>query len=354
MARRALVILLLAWCALAATVAAVADNAAGSIAYLEGAVAVTRDGEELPSPSIGLAIEAFDVVQTGEDGLAQIEVTVARYPRMTITVSADTQFSFEAASLGGKQQTTLGVITGSLSLKVGKLTGSQEVRVKTDAATLGVRGTSFTVTAAESGDMLLTCDEGEVVLTDERGREARAAPGDIVEQRVGEPFRAAQVPVSGLGDFRARWLVERRSALEKNAFAVIQRDAKLYDRLLKEFDLGTAELAGHQAVLRKWADEDRGGRLASRAEMSRERQEIGAILVRLRSAQFQLERVQARLVRLARLHARGIGAGTLEGGITTKQFFEKLLTERKDVTRALARVRWIAKQYVKRNDDREP
>ena len=149
--------------------AAFAQEKVGSVVYLEGEVAMVRDGAEMNGVAIGQDVQAFDVVKTGSDGLAELELASAHMPRLTIKVTADTQFSLEIASLGGRQQTTLGILGGSLSLKVAKLAGAQDVLVRTDSAAMGVRGTQFTVTSPPTGDVLVTCDEGEVVCTDDQG-----------------------------------------------------------------------------------------------------------------------------------------------------------------------------------------
>ena len=47
----------------------------------------------------------------------------------------------------GKQESTIGIVGGQIALKVQKLLPTQSVQVKSDAAVMGVRGTSFTVTA---------------------------------------------------------------------------------------------------------------------------------------------------------------------------------------------------------------
>jgi len=143
-------------------------------------------------------------------------------------------------------------------------------------------------------------------------------------------------------------------ALEKNAFRLIQANARLYNRLVDELNAGHAELAGHREILTKWADEDRRARLGQRAEIIRERLAIGGLLARLRRTLFQLERVHFRLVRLMAYHDRGIGRGTLDGGVTTAQFFERFARERRDVEQKLSLTRSVSKMYLRRNEGKLP
>jgi hypothetical protein len=273
---------------------------------------------------------------------------------MTVKVSSDTQFSVEVTALGGKQQTTLGIIGGSISMKASRLAGTQSLSVKTDSAAMGVRGTEFDVTTPPTGDVLVTCDEGEVVVTDDQGKELHAIPGTVVEKRPAELYRTVPVAVSGLGKFRGQWASERAQALEKNALRLIQANARLYNTLVAELNAGHAELARSRAILTKWAEEDKRARMGQRAEIIKERKEIGGVLNRIRRTQFRLERVHFRLLRLETYHEKGIGKGTLDDGVTTAQFFDRFSDERKDVERKMALTRSVSKMYARRNDGALP
>ncbi len=106
--------------------------------------------------------------------------------------------------------------------------------------------------------------------------------------------------------------------------------------------------------MRKWAFEDRAGRIGSAVEVERERRTIGALLVRLRRTAFRLERVSFRLERLQALHDRGVGVGALEDGTNTKVFYAQIARERRGVAQKLALTRFLTKQYLKRNGGRLP
>jgi hypothetical protein len=273
---------------------------------------------------------------------------------MTIKVGADTQFSVEIAAIEGGQQTTLGIIGGTISLKASRLAGTQALSVKTDSAVMGVRGTQFDVTAPATGDVLVTCDEGEVVVTDDQGKELHAIPGTVVEKRPAELYRTVPVAVSGLEKFRVQWSSERAQALEKNALRLIQANVRLYNRHIVELNAGHAELARYREIISRWAQEDKGARVGQRAEIARDRLAIGGLLARLRRTLFQLERVHFRLKRLMAYHDRGVGQGTLDGGVTTAQFFQRFANERTDVEQKLSLTRSVSKMYLRRNEGRLP
>ena len=315
---------------------------------------MVRDGAQVDNLAIGADLQNFDLVKTGSDGLAELDVKSAQSPRITIKVSADTQFSVEIATIEGKQQTTLGIIGGSISLKAARLAGTQALSVKTDSAAMGVRGTQFDVTSPATGDVLVTCDEGEVVVTDDQGKELHAIPGTVVEKQPAELYRTVPVEVSGLQRFRGQWVAERGQALEKNALRLIRGNVRLYNRLVQELNAGHAELDQYREIINRWREEDKRARVGQRAEIARDRLAIGSLLARLRRTQFQLERVHFRLARLMAIHNRGIGTGTLDGGVTTAQFFQRFANERKDVEDKLYLTRSISKMYLKRNDGRLP
>ncbi len=333
---------------------AFADDTIGSISYLEGTVSLVRDGADVKEVAIGQDLQAFDAVKTGDDGMAELSITAPPLPRMTIKVSAGTQFSIEVAGRDGKQESTVGIFGGQVALKVEKLLPSQSVRVRTDYAAMGVRGTSFTVTATETGDVLVTCDEGEVAVTDDQGKDLTAIAGTVVEKKPGEAFRTVPVAASGLEQFRAQWREERAQFLRGNALRIIQANARQYGQLSRDFAAAQAELLRSRSVLNKWAFEDRAGRVGSPAEVQRERRALGALLVRLRRLAFQLERVAFRLERLQALQERGVGVGTLDGGMTTSVFFAQVARERRDIARKLAFTRYVTKQFLKRNEGRLP
>jgi hypothetical protein len=219
---------------------------------------------------------------------------------------------------------------------------------------MGVRGTAFTVNAPPTGDILVTCDEGDVLCTDDQGRDLHATPGVVVEKRPGELYRTAAVAASALTHYAAQWSADRADALQKNALKLILANARLYAGLSRELNAARAELDRDSAILTKWKDENRQGRIGQRAELIRERAVLGALLVRMRRAQFQLERISFRLERLKALQDRGVGVGVLDAGVTTAQFFARLDRERAGIDEALATTRFLAKLYAKRSNGALP
>ncbi|HTP59693.1 MAG TPA: FecR family protein [Spirochaetia bacterium] len=341
---------------LAAVLGLEAQEKVGETVYLDGAVSITRDGSALDSSAvvIGASIDNFDQVETGDDGTAQVQVTTTRAATSTITVSPDTQFTFELSALEGKQSSSINLISGSLSLKVSKLNGSQELSIQTESAVLGVRGTEFSVSTSDAGDVLVTCAEGAVACTREDGTEYQAVPGTAVENQEGAAFRTIPVTGSDLEGFRRAWLEQRRAAVQANAGRLIQANAERYLLLRAAYDKDYEALMRQQAIISKWRAEDRKGGMGTNTDVDREKKAVLATLLRLRRAQFLLERVQFRLVRLKRLHDQGYGQGTLPSGATTTQFFDQLMRDRPAVNGHMAAIRNMARLYSLRNGGADP
>ncbi len=341
-------------CAAAASFSA--EKPIGEAVYLEGEVTVIRDGAPL-SPDdvqIGMGIENFDLMKTGAKGSAEVSVAAGKSPAMTIKMSQNTQFSFELSKLGSKQQTSVNLLSGTLSMKVSKLTASQDLRVRTESAAMGVRGTNFTVTSPSSGDILITCDEGEVVCTDDSGRSVSAKPGTAVEKMVGARLNSIPIAVSSLETFRANWMTERIKALQSNALKAISDYSKMYIALSAELSTNYAALEKSNAILSKWSQEDRAGKVGTRIELMREKKEIIGSLLKLRGTLFRFERIYYRLTELKEYFDQGYGRGRLADGTTSEDFFKRMERERGALEVKMAHVRHVAKQYALRNDGEVP
>lgn len=333
-----------------------AANRIGEAVYLEGEVGVVRNSEALDSSDVqvGMDIENFDLVKTGSEALAEVRISASNAPKISVKVAPNTRFSFEISKLGGAQQSSIGLLTGSLTLKVAKLTGSQQVKVRTDSTAMGVRGTEFTVSSPPSGDILITCDEGEVSCTDEDGDQLTAAPGTAIEKAAGERLRSVPVAVSNLVTFRENWLAERIAALRANALPAIRAYAVRYEALSEQFAKNYEELMKRKTIISKWTLEDKKGASGGRMEVMKEKKQVIGALLKLRKTLFLFERIYYRLLELEAYHEMGNGKGLIRSGYTTEQFFNRMRGERRTLEARMASIRYIAKLYAKRNDGSIP
>jgi len=328
----------------------------GTIAYMEEGVEIERNSETIPSWDvfIGMGVENYDLLRTDERGYAEVEIDEPRSAPATVRISANTSFYFEMSKIGRDQATTIGLITGSLSVKVAKLSGRQRVEVATESALMGVRGTDFAVTLSPAGDMLVTAEEGRVSCIDESGQELFAEPGTVVEKRPGELFREVPVAVSDLETFQRDWYAERLEVFKSNALRAIKFYAGRYLRLKNRFDSAYNDLQQESRILRKWRAEDRRGEIGGRMETMREKKKLIGELLELRKVLYIFERVYYRLVELEGYYRQGYGRGQIEPGLSSAAFFKRFDREKQVLGEQMAEIRSITKMYAKRNDGNFP
>ncbi len=277
---------------LAALVARAADPV-GRIVYLEGSVTIVRDEDALAAASVkeGLSLENFDLLKTGADGEIEVLVSSPSAPATTLRVGPRTQFSLEIGKVGGKQQTTIDLVAGSVALKCAKLTGAQALRVQTESATLGVRGTSFTVAAPATGDILVTCDEGEVEVTADDGSVLRAAAGEAVERRRGAKLVRLALAGIALEKAREAWMEERTAAWRRDPLASLRVFAAVYDLQLGRFNRTFDRVVkSRRDVFAAWRQESRAGIVGRLIAALKEGAQLRRDIRDLRAALFKLER----------------------------------------------------------------
>jgi hypothetical protein len=325
----------------------------GVITYMSGNIELMRDGDFYDQYDlyVGFEIENFDQITTGSNGELWIELTSLSGSESELKISSGTTFYIEMSKIDDKNTTTIGMITGSLFYSVQKLLGTEQYEIETDAATMGVRGTSFGVQTSVAGDVLITCEEGRVACYDpDGGPEYFAEPGNVVERQADATFRSIPVAISDIESFRSGWITERISAFKANALRVIQQFAARYKELRNEFNTEFEALMTETTVLNKWFSEHEDGEMGSRMERMRERREIIGHLFDLKRILFIFERIYYRLLELRSYHEEGFGRGALADGTTTTQFFNMLENERRELARRVAMVRFVMKLYTERSD----
>jgi len=331
-------------------------NQIGEIVYLEDEVEIVRDSETIYSEEIdiGSEINNYDLLTTLEAGYAEVEIATPQSAGTTIKVSPNTSFYFELNSVGKDQKTTIGMLGGSISLKVKKITGNRSVEVKTEYTTMGVRGTSFEITIEPAGSILVTCELGRVACTDDSGRELIAEPGTVVEKQAGEIFRAIPVRVSDLETYRRDWYAERLELFKANALKATRFYAVRYKRLKAEFDEIYRALLQERDILNKWAAEDSKSGLGTKIEMMREKKKIIRHLFALRKNLYMFERVYFRLQELNTYYEQGYGRGSIGSGVSAVAFFQEFNRDKKSLSSKMAKVRYVTKLYALRNNGNFP
>jgi hypothetical protein len=335
---------------------AAAQAEIGAITYMEEGVEIDRNRETIPSWDvfIGMGVENYDLMRTDNTGYAEVELDSPRSAPSIVRISPNTSFYFEMNKIGRNDTTTIGLITGSLSVKVAKLSGRQEVEVATESAIMGVRGTDFAVTLSPAGDILVTAEEGRVSCIDDSGGELFAEPGTVVEKRPGELFREVPVAVSDLETFRRDWYADRLEVFKGNALGAIKFYAGRYLELKSRFDSAFGNLQDNRQILRKWYEEDRRGQIGGHMDSMREKKELIGELLELRKILYIFERIYFRLIELEGYYREGYGRGQIEPGLSSAAFFNRFDREKQELGERMAELRYITKLYAKRNNGNFP
>jgi len=335
---------------------AAAQAEIGLIAYMEEGVEIDRNRETIPAWDvyIGKEVENYDLLRTDQTGYAEVELDGPRSTPSIVRISPNTSFYFEINKIGRDNTTTIGLITGSLSVKVAKLSDRQSVEVATESALMGVRGTDFNVTLSPAGDILVSAEDGRVSCIDDSGQELIAEPGTVVEKRPGELFREVPVAISDLETFRSSWYADRLEVFKANALRAIKFYAGRYLRLKSRFDGAYGDLQSNTRILRKWYDEERRGQIGGQMDSMREKKELIGELLELRRILYIFERVYFRLIELEGYYREGYGRGQIETGLSSAAFFNRFNRDREELGEKMAELRYITKLYAKRNNGNFP
>jgi hypothetical protein len=220
---------------------------------------------------------------------------------------------------------------------------------------MGVRGTRFVVQISPAADLLISCEEGNVVCVDRQsGTELNARPGEVVEKPLSEVMQSFEVDAAELKSFRENWIAERISAFKADPLRAIRFYALRYNRLYRSFNTAYGALMQETSIIDRWIQEDKAGNLGDTDQRLRDKKIIIGHLIRIRRVLFLFERIHHRLIELYRYYRQGYGTGEIDSGLTVESFFTRFASQRRETSRKIARVRYITKLYSKRNEGSVP
>lgn len=325
----------------------------GTVTYLQGDVTVVRDGRRIwEEIDFGFPVESFDMVETGQDGLAELLLDRAGGLEARVTVQPETSFYLDVDTRRTDAPGALELLGGSIGLAIGRPGAGFQVR--TEAATMGVRGTVFSVATSVQGDILVTCTEGSVACSTDGGPMLLATPERAVEARVGETLR--NLTVGGVNDeaFRRDWMLDRLAAFRSQPLPLLDYYAGRYLQLRDRFRDAYRTLMDRRDILDKWMAEDERGVAGSMMERMRERRAILPGLLRMRRVLFFLERVYFRLDTLIGAMDDRIGDARLSTGATVREFAALFRNDAGLLSSRMHEVRYVFKLFADRNDGRLP
>jgi len=325
-----------------------AKDLVGAVSFMTGTVQVTRNNKT-DKLSIGSPLENFDRITVAKGSSAEIKIDKKTGIDATIKLQSGTILSLDISALKTQQKGGIELITGSVETKVQKMTNGNALDIRTGAATMGVRGTTFQVTAAPGGEILLSTDEGRVECKTNSGKLLYSEPGSVVQSTGDEQFSNLPVALKSLNDFRKKWFSEKLEAFKANPTRALKQYAARYVSLHDKFYNSYKELLTHRDTVTKWIREEQAGTTASTVEQLKEKKALIGPLFRLRANLVLLEKVYYRLLDIEELVQGSDLSQTIADGRSLEKFLSDFDNESDDLSYRLNDVANVVKLYAKRN-----
>lgn len=327
----------------------------GTVTFVQSFPEVVRDGRTLVEDvDFGFRVEHLDAIRTDERSALEIELDAATGIDATISVEPDTTFALDVTALLPEQDGAIELIAGSVNVIARRLAGDSRFEVRTPGATMGVRGTTFSVTTAPGGEILVTAEEGLVEVTDPDGRALFASPGEAVEvDESTSLFRTVRYDRAQTAAFRSEWRERRAALFVERAPEILRFWGSRYRRARDEFVEAYAELMRQRDVIDTWLDEDRRG-VRPRIGRLQDRLDLRRAVVRARAALTRYEPILARLDRIEPFVQELAPNVELEPGFTAADLYLIVSDDRGVMAERAATVRHVLKLYGIRNGGRIP
>jgi hypothetical protein len=196
-------------------------NDVGVFSEVDGEVKILR-GDTYYQAAIGVDVNEQDIIETGEQGSAQLDLKDGSSLRMAGN-SRVLLSDYQLREDGSVVKATVDVLSGWLRFAVSKLHGNSSYGFNTPVMTIGIRGTQGII-QADTGDGSLMLEEGHVRVhgIDEEGNarpgEEAVAAGQYLSRRRGRAFaRRVGAPAAFWSRLPARMKVRlvRRAQLLK-------------------------------------------------------------------------------------------------------------------------------------------
>lgn len=323
----------------------------------EQSVGILRNAAQIAESDIdfGTSLQNFDTIRTGAKSTMEITINAKTGIDAVLTVLPSTTLTLDITALKTSQKGAINLLAGTIDLKVKKMTGSNELAVRTATANMGVRGTTFEVSYSVSGDILLSTQEGRVECTVEDGKVLFSAPGDVVQGTYEGEWSSIPVAVEKIAAFRQKWRAQRIEAFRANPIRATRQFALLYTRFKARFNTAYAELMTNRDLIIRWINEDNAGNIGNLADRNRDKLKLIVSLAKLRRVSVHFERAYYRLNQIDELYGEKIPPQQLiRPGVTVAQFFQTFHDDKEGLAQKLADIQFIGKLYAKRNDGSFP
>ena len=345
-------------CAGAALLAAVAtaQDPIGEISYVEGYPELVRDGDLLPDAiDFGFVVENFDSIGTTDGSFVEVTIDPSTGIDATISIQPDTRFSFDVTGLRHEQTGVIDLVAGTISVVARALAGDSALEVHSASAVMGVRGTTFSVSTAISGEILVSAEQGEVEVSGDGVESTTAEPGFAVEfDPLAGRVRRLQYSPARLAAFRSSWLREREAAFRSNAPDLVAEYGNRYLDAREQFTGAYARLMSYRQILDEWVDENRRGLRLPLGTRVRNRSTLVGTLLRARAGMRQVVRLSALLERMAPYVAPIASQIVVTADVSGLGLFRMVEQDQRILQERVATVMQALKLYALRNDGLAP
>ena len=199
----------------AATAAGAQDAEA---VYVEGFPELRTGGGVLDDLFFGDRVRSGESIITGRRDRAELELDDGS----SIVVRADTVFTMREVDDGGQSRSAFSNTRGSVTYSLDGIRGRRS-RIQSANATVGVRGTTFTVYAGDDGGSLFFVDSGQIAV-EAQGEEVELGANEAVEvnagEAPGEPFEVlrGELDFSGWNNGRVEAVLDDPVAAAEGAY----------------------------------------------------------------------------------------------------------------------------------------
>ncbi len=313
-------------------------KAIGELVYAQGNVSVLRAGGKREAVDIGDAVRPFDILMTGQDSRAEIDIASGKTGGSSIKLAENTIFYFDTKELDEKsRKTAVQLLGGSIAVKVDRLAGGS-FNVASDETVLGVRGTVFYVDSIADGSMLLSCFEGLLAVTTDNTK-SFAEAGQAVSKMAGELPRTTQPGTQGLNDYRAAWNKDSMESYARLSLGLIDSYSAVLDNNKTAFDKACKAMLAREDILKTWRDARASGKLPRFTDYIAEKKAMAALLFDCLEGLFIIEKPYYKLVTMKAIHDKGIGKGQLKSGKTSTEYFGSFDASTQSLAVSMAKVR---------------
>ncbi len=345
-----IIVLVLGLLVMVTAQAMASDEPIGQVVYVEGNPLVVRGGQDLgDTVDFGFSIYNMDQISTDSESMVEVSITNESGLDARIIIEPDSDLYLAADDSQGDFRVNL--LQGNSSFEVDHLPRQQSFSVRTAMATMGVRGTKFSVDVAAQGEFLVATESGRVEVANEENDAIMAVPGRAVEMTYEDGFRSFELEIGQERNFRQTWRQRRLDVLRANPDVALQRFATRYRNARDRFEILYQELLEHQDIIDQWIQDDRQNRRPALTLTMRQKAEIARPLMRIAAHLVIFERVYFRVRQLRTLLA---DASFNNPSVNPREFFREFDRDAAVLRQRMNMIRYVTRLYAQRNNGRLP